>query len=515
MPALTAFNPAVHSVDVFAGATLVQRAGFQLEPGSAILRYGSAAISEGSLFSGLSQAQIDALLANPAALEAFLNSLPANSAAVTRSSVSFYDGSITGLGLGSGVLLTSGDGVPPANNSTGGYSASFDTTSGPDTLRPALQSVVNTAFSGAGEIKDYSALSFQLRVSDPSIKGVRFNVVYASEEFPEYTNSEFVDVAAVFVNGVNYALYNGSASTPLSVVGANEAAGNVRDNTGNTVAAIEYDGLYNLLSVVAPVSQGLNTISIGVADTGDQILDSGLFVSGIQATAFGGFGLANVVLPTTSSSQDAVGNQLYALPSSGFSTVVFGANPSGDDVVDSGQGMAGVRFQFNTGQLQSFTFDGSNLVLNTPFGAKSLFNVERVHFNDMYVALDTSPGGNTFNTYAMLLALTGQTPSGTLLAQSLQGLDGSANLQQFGNQLIQALNPNVTVSALVQKLLANLTGTSATDPALVTSIAALVGPGQLFATPGDLLVAAAQLEQNLAKVSIVGQPLVLDATLFG
>jgi hypothetical protein len=203
------------------------------------------------------------------------------------------------------------------------------------------------------------------------------------------------------------------------------------------------------------------------------------------------------------------------LPSSGFSTVVFAANPSGDDVVDSGQGMAGVRFQFNTGQLQSFTFDGSNLVLNTPFGAKSLFNVERVQFNDLYLALDTSPGGNTFNAYAMLLALTGQAPSSALLAQSLQGLDASANLQQFGNQLIQSLNPNVSVAALVQKLLVNLTGSSTQDQALVTSIAALVGPGQLFATPGDLLVAAALLDQNVSKISIVGQPMGLDPALFG
>ena len=413
------------------------------------------------------------------------------------------------------MLLTSGDGAPGANNSTGGYTGRFESTTGPDTLRPALQAVVNAAFSGAGEITDYSALSFQVRVSDPSIKGIRFNVVYASEEFPEYTNSEYVDVAAVFVNGVNHALYNGSAATPLSVVGANEAAGNVRDNAGNAVAAMEYDGLYNLLSVVAPVTQGLNTISIGVADTGDQILDSGLFISGIQATTFGGFGLANVVVPTVPSSQDAVGNQLYALPSSGFSSVVFAASASGNDVVDSSQGNAGVRFLFDSSQLQSFTFDGLNLVLNTPFGAKSLSSVERVHFNDLYVAFDTSPWGNVFNAYAMLLALTGQAPSNALLAQGVQGLDGSAGLVQFGNQLIQALSPNMAVSELVQRLLVNLTGSTTPSSALVSSIAAEVGPGKLFATPGDLLAAAAQLEQNLAKVSIVGQPLGFDAALFG
>lgn len=515
MAALTAFDPSQHSAEVFAGATLVQRNGFVLETDTSVLRFGSSGVGEGSPFAGLSQSQIDALLANPAALEALLNGLPSTSAGATRSSVSFYDGSITGLGLGAGVLLTSGDGVPPANNSSGGYSGTFENTTGPDTLRPALQAVVNTAFSGAGEVKDYSALSFQLRISDPSIKGVRFNVVYASEEFPEYTNSEFVDVAAVFVNGVNYALYNGGAATPLSVVGANEAAGNVRNNTGNAVAAIEYDGLYNLLSVVAPVNQGLNTISIGVADTGDQILDSGLFVSGIQATAFGGFGLANVVVPTAPSSQDAPGNQLYSLPTSVFSSVVFGASPSGDDVIDSGQGNAGVRFLFDASQLQSFSFDGQNLVLNTPFGAKSLFAVERVHFNDLYVAFDTAPGGHTFQAYAMLLALTGQAPTHALLAQSIQGLDASAGLGSFGNQLIQALAPNIGLSDLVKRLLVNLTGSTNHASDLVNGITALVGPGQIFATPGDLLAAASQVDQNIAKVSIVGQPLGFEATLFG
>ena len=39
-----------------------------------------------------------------------------------QSSVSFYDGSIAALGIGPGLLLTSGDGNPALSNTSSGYS---------------------------------------------------------------------------------------------------------------------------------------------------------------------------------------------------------------------------------------------------------------------------------------------------------------------------------------------------------------------------------------------------------
>ena len=98
MTALTAFNPAQHTAEAFAQATVAQRPGFTLEPGSSVLRFGTSSVGSGSLFSGLTQAQIDALLADPVALAAFFTALPPTSSTATQSSIAFYDGSISGLG---------------------------------------------------------------------------------------------------------------------------------------------------------------------------------------------------------------------------------------------------------------------------------------------------------------------------------------------------------------------------------------------------------------------------------
>ena len=65
---------------------------------------------------------------------------------------------------------------------------------------------------------------------------------------------------------------------PLSVISPNLAAGYFVDNASGALPT-EYDGVSAKLKFVAPIQPGANTITIGIADTGDAILDSGMFVS--------------------------------------------------------------------------------------------------------------------------------------------------------------------------------------------------------------------------------------------
>ena len=253
----TVYNPANNSLTQVVNSILAPNSGIVVVPNSIRLKYGSG---YGETSTNL------------------------------QSSVSFYNGSIAALGIGPGLLLTSGDGNPALSNTSSGYSVELT----PSETDASLTQAVQTAFKFAGEVQDASTLEFQFTVNNPALTGIRFDLVFGSDEFPEFVDSSYVDIAGVFVNGVNYALFNGNSNQPLSVIGTNLAQGGFQDNTSGALP-VEYDGIMRLVSVVVPVQQGVNTIKIGVADTGDQILDSGLFVSNVRAVPYASGGLLTVV----------------------------------------------------------------------------------------------------------------------------------------------------------------------------------------------------------------------------
>lgn len=120
-----------------------------------------------------------------------------------------------------------------------------------------------------------------------------FNYVFASDEYNEWVNSPFNDVFGFFIDGVNIALVPGTLSTPVSINNVN--AGPAGDGVGATNPGyyrnnetgafdFEYDGMTKVLTAYAlGLGSGRHTISLGIADAGDYVLDSGVF---IQAGTF-------------------------------------------------------------------------------------------------------------------------------------------------------------------------------------------------------------------------------------
>src|SRR5512139_217890 len=159
--------------------------------------------------------------------------------------VNFYDGSLGALGIGAGLLLTSGT-APGTSNTIGWFGQDNSGISGFANGDPSIDAVVNTVFQT--QSYDATTLSFDFVVADPAATSISFDLVFGSDEFPEWVD-QFVDCAVVMVNGVNYALFNHDPSHPLSVVSANLAAGYFQDNAGNTFQ-IQYDGVSNLLKIV-------------------------------------------------------------------------------------------------------------------------------------------------------------------------------------------------------------------------------------------------------------------------
>lgn len=275
---------------------------------------------------------VERLLATSAGLQVDPASIALRASAAEA--VQLYDGSITALGIGAGLLLTSGQ-APGLVNDIGWDGQDNSAVSGIDNGDSDVDAVVNTVFQT--QSFDATALEFSFTATDPSATSVSLDIVFGSEEFPEWVD-QFVDCAVVMVNGVNYALFNHDPNHPLSVVTPNLNAGYFQDNATGVIP-LQYDGISRVLTIIAPIrgNGATNHIKIGIADTGDHIYDSGLFIAGMRAGHQPGSGVVTT-RPEGSTGDDLVTGSVrdeYFDLQSGNDTVYAGA---GDDVIVAGAG---------------------------------------------------------------------------------------------------------------------------------------------------------------------------------
>ena len=138
----------------------------------------------------------------------------------------------------------------------------------------------------------------------PTKNMLSFEYVFSSEEYNEFVGSDFNDVFGFFLNGENIALIpdtnkavainnvnNGYKedfydSDDYYTEGAEPTNPQYfRDNTDGHLNT-EMDGLTTVLTAKASVNVGeLNTIRLAIADAGDGILDSNVFIKAASFTA--------------------------------------------------------------------------------------------------------------------------------------------------------------------------------------------------------------------------------------
>lgn len=186
----------------------------------------------------------------------------------------FANGGTTNIGLGRGVILASGNitnCVGPNNSSGAGTSLG---TPGD----PTLTAVANqTTYDAAVLEFDFVPLS----------DTIRFRYVFGSEEYPEYVNS-FNDVFGFFISGPNplggtysnhnIALIPGTA-TPVSINNVNHLLNTQYYVNNANGLTIQYDGFTTVLTAWARVVPcSTYHIKIAIADAGDGVLDSGVFL---------------------------------------------------------------------------------------------------------------------------------------------------------------------------------------------------------------------------------------------
>ncbi len=372
--------------------------------------------------------------------------------------VNFYDGSIAELGIGAGLLLSSGT-TPGTTNTSSGFGSDNSGTSGISNGDADIDAVVNHVFQT--QSYDATTLGFSFSVTDPNATSISFDLVFGSDEYPEWVDA-FVDSAVVMLNGINYALFNHDPNAPLSVISTNLAAGYFQDNNGTNLLPIEYDGVSHVLKIVAPIIAGqTNTIKIGIADTGDHILDSGIFIANFSAGTTPGSGVVDNPGGGTTGDDTCTGSSKseyfdlqagndIAYAGGGDDIVVAGAGKdqlfggsdndelkgdSGDDWLDGGADVdtavySGASSAYN---LSYDLLSGVTTVSDTqgPEGLDSLIGVELLKFSDGLFNLNgasLTPAGSPppppSNAPGLVL-LSGIAAAGHTLSANLSDPDGT------------------------------------------------------------------------------------------
>ena len=239
----------------------------------------------------------------------------------------FSNGSAAGLGIDSGIVLTTGTATDAANLSSS--NASIDNKASGDSQLSAL-------LPGNPDTFNASSLQFNFTVA-PGSNSLYFNYAFASEEYPNYVNSKYNDVFALSVDGKNIATVPGT-NTPVSI---NTVNGGNPSNTTNSTATnsnffvdnasttgtvasnnIAYGGFtVPFTAAISGLSPGQHTLKLAIADTSDAVLDSAVF---IQAKTVSN----QVVDPVASSSGFGTltsSPESVPEPSSTLSTLALGA----------------------------------------------------------------------------------------------------------------------------------------------------------------------------------------------
>ncbi len=328
----TTFDPADVDIFAFDGGTTADNDGSSVLPGEVAALSGAAIGEFANSFVDMTAEEAEAALAakianadvaaNAAAVQTFLDKIdggvpvaavmdnsfgytpppPPPPATVFEGSASFVTDMNLGAGpagedldFGSGILLTSGVGTPPDSNTSPAFSG-FAGGQGDSGLDAILQAAADSGLIDSGTVSsDATVLSFEFTVPDDA-NAVEFDFMYGTEEFP---NWNFPDVAAIFVDGRNYAIF--PDGTPTIFDPDTPIAGLLVDNTDN-IYAIEYDGISPVRHMVAPLADltpgSTHTFKAAVSDARDQIFDTGLFLANFAATTVpAGIDPSDPVLP--------------------------------------------------------------------------------------------------------------------------------------------------------------------------------------------------------------------------
>jgi len=197
-----------------------------------------------------------------------------------------FDGSATNLGIDAGIVMTTGTIM---NTGAGPHGPNNNGGSGIDNSAPGYPLLSNLI----GGVTTYDAAILEFDFV-PYSDSVKFKYVFGSEEYPEYVGSTYNDAFAFFISGPgipggmqNIAKVPGGGG-PVTINNVNSGSNAtyyVNNGDGSTAPQnssanfIQYDGFTKVLTAESSVQCGQTYhLIICIADAGDGILDSGIFL---------------------------------------------------------------------------------------------------------------------------------------------------------------------------------------------------------------------------------------------
>lgn len=196
----------------------------------------------------------------------------------------FDNGGTTNLGLDSVIVLSTGDVTLIPFNSSGSAGKDLGLSG-----NPLLQSLIPSFTTYDAVLIEFDFIP----VSDT----IEFQYVFGSDEYPEFVNSSYNDVFGFFItsginpntgstyNSKNIAIIPGT-NTPVSIDNVNPSTNSQYYINNNNGVNIEYDGFTTKLTAKARVIPCTKYhIVIGIADAGDHIYDSGVFLDAYSFTS--------------------------------------------------------------------------------------------------------------------------------------------------------------------------------------------------------------------------------------
>ena len=302
-------------------------------------------------------------------------------------------GSAGQTGIYSDGLATS-PGVVPSDSgvifSTGNV-ADFTNSSG--TTDTNTQEETSTSYGGPGDpdmtgasgVQTFDAMVLEA-VFIPDNDFLTMQFVFSSEEYLEYVNGGFNDIIAVMVNGTMVELTPTGDTVSIDTVNTTSNSNLYIDNpAASDLYNTEMDGFTITMAFKAPVNAGVeNTIKIGVADGGDDALDSNFLIAAnsLQTVAIA-FADEIELLPNTPGILDVLANDADYSGRGLTVTKINGVNVVPGDTVTLG-----------TGETITLNADGTLTVLTDGDLTASTFTYEVTDGNGItdvgYVTVSTA-----------------------------------------------------------------------------------------------------------------------------
>lgn len=359
------------------------------------------------------------------------------------SGITVNSATYTGAAGSSGIYSnadTVSPGVAPADTgvilSTGNVT-SFTNNSG--TLDTNTSASTSTNTTGVDGDADFNSIAGTNPTFDAAFLEVNFtplgdlitvDFVIASEEYPEFINSQFLDAVGLWVNGVPASVSIGDGNASVGNINGALTPTLYQDNTADQFNT-EMDGFTVTLTFVAPVNPGVpNTLKIGIADVSDTAYDSNLLIAGgsVQSTI-----VAQDDSVTLGNNDSQIIDVLANDSSTGGILTITQIN--GVNV------LAGQTITLSTGQSITLNADGTLLVAGDADAETTYFNYT---VQDTSGNVDTAIVGVTqvpcFTAGTLI-----ETPRGPRLIEDLQPGDpvltrdnGAQTLRWIGHRTVAA-----------------------------------------------------------------------------